>query len=246
MKVLILGDGLLGKELKDLTGWDYVSRKKCNPFNKDTFDITNIDSFIGNLNEVFDGCAMARKYDVVVNCIACTDTYSDDRELHWNTNYKGVANLINFCNQWKMKLVHISSDYLYSGSNENAKETDVPVHCKNWYGYTKLLADGLVQLSSQNYLLIRSTHKKYPFPHNYAWKNQVGNFDYVGKIANLIASLINKGASGIYNVGTQKKTMFDLAKESNSKVKPTTEFKYESTPRNTSLDITKLTKKINE
>lgn len=27
MKVLILGDGLLGKELANLTGWDVASRK---------------------------------------------------------------------------------------------------------------------------------------------------------------------------------------------------------------------------
>jgi dTDP-4-dehydrorhamnose reductase len=58
-----------------------------------------------------------------------------------------------------MILVHISTDYLYSGSVSNASESDVPVHCNNWYGYTKLLADGLVQLESNNYLICRCTHK---------------------------------------------------------------------------------------
>ncbi len=99
MKVLILGDGLLGQELQKLTGWDYVSRKKYSSSNEDTFDITNIDSYPGNLTEGVVPGFINRKYDVLVNCIAHTDTYSDDRESHWNINYKGVDNLINFCNK---------------------------------------------------------------------------------------------------------------------------------------------------
>ena len=38
--VLVLGDGLLGRELVKQTNWDYVSR------GKDGFDIDNIDEFI--------------------------------------------------------------------------------------------------------------------------------------------------------------------------------------------------------
>ena len=44
MKVLILGDGLLGSELVKKTGWDCVSRKN------NEFDITNPSTFNGNLN----------------------------------------------------------------------------------------------------------------------------------------------------------------------------------------------------
>jgi dTDP-4-dehydrorhamnose reductase len=80
------------------------------------------------------------------------------RDLHWDINYKFVHELILFCNKNDIKLVHISTDYLYSGSVSNASESDVPVHCNNWYGYTKLLADGLVQLEF-NHLICRCTHK---------------------------------------------------------------------------------------
>jgi len=71
--------------------------------------------------------------------------------------------LVDLCNQYNKKLVHISTDYLYTFSKDNATENDVPVHCRNWYGYTKLLADGYVQLKADNFLLIRSTHKAEPF-----------------------------------------------------------------------------------
>ena len=48
-----------------------------------------------------------------------------------------------------------------------------------WYGYTKLVADALVQLESNYHLIVRTTHKEKPFPYSVAWEDQIGNFDYV-------------------------------------------------------------------
>ena len=73
-KVLILGDGILGK-LHSQTGWDYISRSK------DRFDATNPD--FNNLVEQEHGVIFYSKYDTIVNCIAHTDSYSDDRD--WET-----------------------------------------------------------------------------------------------------------------------------------------------------------------
>ena len=71
--IVILGDGLLGSELKSQTGWEIISRKK------DGFDITNPSTF-DLLLDTFDGMAQKSKYDIIVNCIANTDTYSKDRQ----------------------------------------------------------------------------------------------------------------------------------------------------------------------
>ena len=138
-----------------------------------------------------------KQYSVIVNCIANTDTYSDDKESHWETNYVFVDNLIKFSNENKIKLVHISTDYIYTGSIENATEEDVPVHCNNWYGYTKLLSDGLVQLQSNDYLLIRCSHKPNPFPYEKAWNDLYGNFDYVDNITKKIVKLIKNNSIGV-------------------------------------------------
>ena len=240
---LILGDGLLGSELVKQTGWDYVSRKNNKSYTKYKFDITNPNSFNGNLNEVYDGCAMAKKYDVIINCIAHTDTYSTDKDLHWKVNYEGVNNLIEFCNEWKIKLVHISSDYIYTHSVENAKEDDVPVHCRNWYGYTKLLSDGLVQLRCDDYLLLRGTHKVEPFTYDSAWSNQVGNFDYVSTMSEIIVKLINKDCKGVYNIGTQTKSMYELAKKTKLNVK-CDKNQPENVPKNVTMNLGKLKKII--
>jgi len=221
LNVLVLGDGILGKEIVRQTGWNYVSRKK------DNLDIKYIENFLSNYEA-----------DIIINCIANTDTYSTDKSEHWNVNYVFVDKLIRYCNEKSIKFIHISSDYVYAGSVNNASEEDVPVHCNNWYGYTKLLADGLVQLQCKDYLLIRCTHKSNPFPYESAWIDQVGNFDYVNIISNLIVTIIESGTSGLYNVGTDTKTMHELALVTKNNVLKS--FSPSYVPKNQSMNISKL------
>ena len=97
MKALVLGKGKLGSEIVKQTGWDYLSRAE--------HEIT-----IDNFDEWKDRMSV---YDVIVNCIGNTDTYSDDKEKHWKANYELVTFLAEFCDENNKKLVHISTDYLY-------------------------------------------------------------------------------------------------------------------------------------
>lgn len=221
LNIVILGDGLLGSEIEKQTRWNVLSRKLTG------FDVNDLDSSFSDLNKI----------DIIINCIANTDTYSDDKKTHWDINYAFVNDLIKYCNSNSIKLVHISTDYVYTGSINNASEEDVPVHCNNWYGYTKLLGDGLVQLQSNDYLLIRCTHKPTPFPYDGAWIDQVGNFDYVNVISGLIIKLVDIGANGLYNVGTETKTMYEMASRTKSVDKT---FTPAHVPKNQSMDITKL------
>jgi dTDP-4-dehydrorhamnose reductase len=233
MKILVLGYGMLGYEIVQQTKWDYISRKKNN------FDITNKDMFSSFFIESHEGLIFTTKYDCIINCIANTDTYSNDRESHWAINYEAAANLVDFCNNWNIKLVQISTDHVYANSVKNASETDVPVHDKNWYGYTKLASDAYVQLKSKDYLLIRESHKPYPFPYKQAWSDQYTCGDYVNTIASMIISLVKNNASGLFNVGTDLKSWHDLTKQ---------EFNTEKinrpvhTPEDISMDITKIKK----
>ena len=236
LKVLVLGDGLLGSEIVKQTEWACISRKRHG------FDITD-NSTYHLMTKVEFGSIQYCPYDVILNCIANTDTYSDNKDAHWDANYKGVSHLIDFCNKWKVKLVHISTDYVYSNSDTEATEDTVPVHCNNWYGYTKLLGDGLVQLNSKNYLLCRCTHKPKPFPYDGAWIDQVGNFDYVPNIAKLIISMIVDDLYGLYNVGTETKTIYELASETR-KVKKI--YSPSHVPKNLSMNLTKLDENLNK
>ena len=105
-KVLVLGDGLLASEIIAQTKWDQVSRKK------DSFDITDLSTY-NKMTQIIDGAGQCCPYDVILNCIGYTDTYNPKREEHWDVNYRGVSNLVEFCNYWKVKFVHISTDYVY-------------------------------------------------------------------------------------------------------------------------------------
>lgn len=237
MKIAILGNGLLGSELAKQSGWDIISRKEHG------FDIVNPSTFDLLLDCVEDphiGKAMCRaKYDTIINCIAFTDTYSKDKDKHWDVNYRGVANLVEFCNDWNIKLVHISTDYVYANSIGVPTEEDVPVHQATHYAHTKLLADGHVELKANHYLIIRATHKPNPFPYEGAWVDQLGNFDYVDVIAAGIIKSVGKQVEGILNVGTEFKSMFNLAQRTNPTVAP---IRIEDirVPLNTQMDVSKF------
>lgn len=194
MKIIVLGDGLLGSEIIKQSGWHYISRKQNSIY------IDEFDSW-GDL--LLD-------YDIILNCIAYTNTYDYEKEKHWKVNYKFVSELADFCVRENKKLIHISTDYVYAGSNDEATEEDVPVHHKSWYAYSKLVADAYIELKMNDFLIIRESHKPYPFPFGYAWDDQVVNGDYVTVIAKLIISAIESNLVGIYNVGTELKTWYSL------------------------------------
>ena len=232
MKVLVLGDGKLGSEIVKQTTWDYISRKK------DGFNLTNNKDITDTLLEIHHGTIVTSKYDVVVNCIANTDTYSTDKESMYKVNYEAVTILSDVCNAYKMKLVHISTDYVYAGSVNNATEEDLPIPSSNWYTYYKLLADEYISLTNNDHLICRCSFKSRPFEFKYAWYNQIGNFDYTDTIADLIIKLVNKEATGIYNVGTELKTMIDLAKQTKPETQPSQ--KPDQAPGNISMNLNKL------
>ena len=229
MNNIILGDGLLGKEIQKQTGWDYISRKK------DGIDFKDINTYVGKIH----------RYDTVVNCIANTDTYSTDFKSHWETNFLGLIQLADYCNDRDMKLVHISTDYIYADSCKDAKETDVPVYKGNWYSYTKLIGDAYVQAACKKHLVIRTSFKPRPFPYPKAITTQEGNFDYVDIISTLIIMLIDKNAEGVYNVGTDKKTIYDLAVKTKD-VMPYNEILHPTMPTNVTMNVEKMRRFLSE
>lgn len=226
MKVLVLGDGLLGSEIVNQTGWEYISRKK------DKFDITN-DSTFNKLLKVEHGVIQYCPYDVIVNAIAYTNSYSQDNTLHYAVNYKGVADLVQFCNQWKVKLVHISTEFVYANNTSLPTEEDIPQPDNNWYAYTKLLADEHIKMFSNDYLICRELHKPSPFPYSEVWDVKTSG-DTVGNISELIIQLIKNNSKGIYNVGTSSKHLYDLAPNAKIISPPS------HVPKDTRMDLTKL------
>ena len=203
---LIFGDGKLGTELATQTNWKIVSRKQ------DGIDITK--------PHTYEHVLMYNDNLEIVNCMGHVKTLDNTKDLHWKINYVAVIDLVNMCNLYNVKLIHISSDFIYGLSKEFATEEDIPVHYPQWYIYTKLLADGYIQAKANNYLLIRASFKENPFPYSEAFEDLNGNFDYINVIANKIIKLIELNEKGVFNVGTEFKNMYELAKQTKSGVTP--------------------------
>jgi len=228
-KVLVLGDGLLGKEIIKQSGWEYLSHSQ------DKFDVVTDFSHLAALIDDIDP-------DVLVNCIGYTNTYSKERDLHWKVNYAFVVNIADFCDTRDIQLVHISTDYIYANSQGGCAETDIPVHQNTWYAYTKLISDAYVQLMNE-YLLVRCSFKPKPFPYEKAFGNVWGNFDYVDVIAEQIIDLINEQRIGVWNIGTELKTVHDLAVQT----KPNIDWIHSEKPKlpTISMDLTKFKNRNN-
>lgn len=217
MKVLILGDGLLGSELHRQTGWDMVSRKR------ETLDIDNPEG-LGKL---------IKNYDTVINCIAHTQSYSLNQAIHRDINYRFAVSVSNICNNNSVKLIHISTEFVYAKNERPPTEEDIPLPDNTWYAYTKLLADEYIQLCNFNYLICRGLHKPHPFPHQKVWDVRTSG-DTVQKMAGIIIELINKKANGVFNIGTGDKYLADLAPFSTLIPAPS------HVPWDTRMNLTKL------
>lgn len=226
MKVIILGQGKLGRKIYSQTKWDNLSRSKNN------IEVTEFDQWKEKL----------LPYDTILNCIANTNTYSKDKNSHVNTNYKFVIDLVGFCNEHNKKLIHISTDYVYVNSNERASEDEVPVTDNNWYSHTKLLADSYIDVMSKNFLICRLSHKDRPFIYDSAWIDVKTNADYTDVISSLVIDLIKLDVKGLYNVGTEEKTIYELAIQSNPNVTQTLSPSH--IPKNVTMDISKMKKTL--
>tara|TARA_E500000318_G_C3568238_1_gene216638 strand:- start:5949 stop:6626 length:678 start_codon:yes stop_codon:yes gene_type:complete len=216
-KVVILGDGVLGTELERITKWPVESRKRT------SLDIDNIEKLSKIIYE----------NDIIINCIAFTDSYGGTRDEHWSINYQFPSTLSNLCLIDSKKLVHISTEFVYANNDIPPTEEDIPLPDKTWYAYSKLLADEYIKATNEIALICRLLHKPNPFPYPEVWNVKTSG-DLVDKIAILVIELIEKKATGIFNVGTGDKNLSDLALYSKVIEPPS------HVPKDTRMNLNKL------
>ena len=124
-------------------------------------------------------------------------------------NIIGTANIVKECFKNKIKLIYISSNYLYPGNKGNYKETDALLPWNN-YGWSKLGGESSVQMY-KNSLIIRCALTEYPFKHKKAFSDVKSNFIYHKDFIPILFKIINK--KGIINVGKKSQTIFNFVKK---------------------------------
>tara|TARA_Y200000002_G_scaffold292806_1_gene246998 strand:+ start:1513 stop:2232 length:720 start_codon:yes stop_codon:yes gene_type:complete len=130
-----------------------------------------------------------------------------DRSI--NLNIIGTANIVNECFKKKIKLVYISTNYLYPGNKGNYKETDALLPWNN-YGWSKLGGESSVQMYKDS-LIIRCALTEYPFRHKKAFFDVKSNFIYHKDFIPILFKIIDK--RGIINVGEKSQTIFNFVKK---------------------------------
>ena len=161
-------------------------------------------------------------------------------DLSIDKNIIGTCNVVKICRKFGIKLIYLSTNYVYPGKKGDHKETD-PLLPYNNYAWSKLGGECAVQMY-KNSLILRITMTEKPFAYKNAYSNLKTNFMFHEDLVHLLPKLINK--KGIINVGGKSQSVFKFAKKFNPKVKSIKAKKSSMLPLNQTMDLSLLNKII--
>ncbi len=110
--------------------------------------------------------------DIVVNTAAYTqvDTAEQEPSLAFEANESGAYHLAQVCSQQHIPLIHLSTDYVFSGDkNTPYVETDACQPC-NLYGESKLRGEQAIQAHCPTHLILRVSGVFSPYKTNFVKK----------------------------------------------------------------------------
>ena len=109
--------------------------------------------------EAVKRCISETRPDVVINCAAMTNVDGCETNIEgaYTANALGPRNLAIVTGQQDIKLLHVSTDYVFNGAERPAPYTefDVPDPISA-YGRTKLAGEGFVRDFSHKYFILRT------------------------------------------------------------------------------------------
>ncbi|WP_091469338.1 sugar nucleotide-binding protein [Paenarthrobacter nitroguajacolicus] len=257
---LVLGaNGQLGQALRD----EYKDDSYVEFAGRADFDL--------NSKEAFDSRSW-KNYDTIINAAAYTavDTAesADGRRAAWQTNVSAVARLARLAVEHDLTLVHISSDYVFDGTQDMHSE-DEEFSPLGVYGQTKAAGDAIVSVVPKHYIVraswvigegnnfVRTMAKLAAAGVKPAVVNdQTGRLTFAANIAESIRHLLKSGAEyGTYNLSCDDATqswadiaadVFELTGGARADVSGITTSEYfhgkEAAPRplNSTLDLSKI------
>ena len=122
----------------------------------DWIDLSDLD--ISDMTAVATWFEGHEPYDVVINCAAFTnvDGCESDFSTAFSANALGPMNLARACADCGATLVHVSTDYVFPGTEPGGRvETDVPAPISA-YGRSKLAGEGLALSSNPRTHVVRT------------------------------------------------------------------------------------------
>lgn len=189
MKVLVLGkNSQVGKSFPKKKKFIFLSKKQA--------DITNIKQLKNKIDLISP--------DIIINLTAYNNVpkCEVDYKNALNINYGGVLNLLKIIKNKKIFLIHISTDYVFSGK-KNFKSTwkvNSQRNPVNKYGLSKKMGEDLILKSkNDNTLIVRTS-----------WVFSKYNENFVKKILKL--SQLNKKIDVVSDQFGAPTSAYSLAK----------------------------------
>ncbi|MDE6257465.1 MAG: dTDP-4-dehydrorhamnose reductase [Muribaculaceae bacterium] len=229
MRILVTGaNGQLGNCLRKT----FSNDKDLEVVYTDVQDLDITD------REEVDHFIRENNFDFIVNCAAYTavDRAETDDLKAAAINTVAVGNIAQAAAKHRVKVIHISTDYVFNGENYRPYEENDEPYPRSIYGRTKLEGEGILTSFCQDALIIRTAWLYSEFGGNFvktmlrlASENksinvvadQIGSPTYAGDLADAIHHILrhNKWLPGIYHFTNEgvaswfdfSKAIFELA-----------------------------------
>ncbi|NIF46731.1 dTDP-4-dehydrorhamnose reductase [Enterobacter sp. Ap-1006] len=253
MRVLLTGaNGQLGQSLRQYIPTDWVVL----PADKIFLDITNQS----NVNRVISSF----KPDVIINAAAFTsvDEAEVSIELAEQVNFLGAKYIAEAAKNNGIKLIHVSTDYVFDGKSANPYTEQDITEPLNVYGTSKMHGEIAVLENHAEAIIIRTSWVYSEYGKNFlktifkliendkdikVVSDQIGAPTYAPDIAKLIVDIIrdDKLQPGLYHFsGDQVMSWYDFAHKiaesvtvSNSKVEGISSSEYTSAAKRPSYSV---------
>ena len=226
MNILVTGaNGQLGNEMRN------VSRESSDNYIFTDLEELDITDFAAVTSFMKDN-----DINVVVNCAGYTnvDKAEEDEITAELINAQAVEYLAKVCEYKNATLIHISTDYVFGGSDSNTPlKEDATVNPTGAYGRTKLHGEEAIKNSGCKYLIIRTSWLYSKYGNNFVKTmckltsekeklnvvfDQIGTPTYALDLATIIFNIIERrmfqGNEGVYHFSNEGVTSwYDFAKE---------------------------------
>ena len=211
-QILVTGaNGQLGSELKMILGKTLGKVFYTDVYDLDITDINALYAFTSQNN-----------ITIIINCAAYTnvDKAEEEPEMADRVNHLAVNNLAEISAEQNIRLIHISTDYVFSGNSflpysetDNTNPTGI-------YGKTKLEGEKAIISKNIQYTIIRTSWLYSSFGNNFVKTilrlanernslkviyDQIGSPTYAADLARVIATIINTNQwrKGIYHFSNE-------------------------------------------
>lgn len=198
MRILVAGGkGQLGQCLQKVSidypwlTFKFVDSKEC-----DVLDMASINKHISDFQP-----------DFIINCSAYTavDLAESNQQDAYNINCVGASNLALACKENNLTLIHISTDFVFSGMESKLLSEEDATEPLSVYGSTKLAGEAAVSSQLERHIIIRTSWLYSEFGNNFlktmmrlgadreeinVVNDQIGSPTYAIDLANAILSII--------------------------------------------------------